>query len=122
MLIVRGMERRQDYRPAECVHDAETAAAPLRLPSTVVNGGQRCRRTVESDNHRRDNQGRTHRETSVTASVPSERPLDLSAVDVSARPVWPLAAVSEPTGGWPAAVARSGAGRCEEERMMIPSW
>jgi hypothetical protein len=60
-LIVRGMERWQDHRPAEGVHDAQTAAASQRLPSTVVNGRQSCRGTVEPHNDMR-----AHRNTSVT--------------------------------------------------------
>jgi hypothetical protein len=54
VLVVRGVERRQDHRPAESMHHAQTAAAPQRLPGTVMNGRQCVRRTVESDNHRRD--------------------------------------------------------------------
>jgi hypothetical protein len=52
MLIVGRVERRQDHRPAERVHDLQAAAAPQRFPGGVVNGRQGCRRTVESDKYR----------------------------------------------------------------------
>src|SRR5829696_793747 len=68
VLIVRGVEGRPDHRPAEGMHDAQTAAVPQRLPSAEMNGGLGCRRTVEADYH-----GPAHRKTSTIASMLSDR-------------------------------------------------